>query len=132
MLTEVAATLGTTEHAQALYDLLLPFDGQLLAVVMGLACLGSADRYIAMLCTMLERWDEAEARFDRAVAQEEHVRGGALLPRTRYWQAQYKRARGQAGDNSAAQILLDGVIEDTTRLGMLQLADQARALRASQ
>ena len=130
MLAEVTASVGTPAHAAALYDPLTPFAGQLLAVVLGLACLGAADRYLGMLSTVLGQWDEAAAHFERALVIEERARGHALLSRTRYWQARLLRARGQADDARAAARILATVIADTSRLGMLGLRAQAEALRA--
>ena len=94
MLVEVAASRGTPRHAAELYELLEPFGGRLLAVILGLACIGSADRYLGMLCTMLERWDDAARHFDRATALETTVRGHALLPRTQYSAGLVAPARG--------------------------------------
>jgi FXSXX-COOH protein len=130
MLAEVTASVGTPAHAAALHDRLTPFAGQLLTVVLGLACLGAADRYLGMVTTVLGQWDEAAAHFERALAIEERARGHALLPRTRYWQARLFRARGQADDARAAARILATVIADTSRLGMLGLRAQAEALRA--
>jgi tetratricopeptide (TPR) repeat protein len=130
MLAEVTASVGTPTHAAALYDPLTPFAGQLLTVVLGLACIGAADRYLGMLSTVLGRWDEGASHFERAAAIEERARGHALLPRSRYWQARLLRARGQADDARAAARILASVIADASRLGMLGLRAQAEALRA--
>ena len=47
MLVEVAAHGGRADHADALAELLEPFRGSLLTVVLGLDCTGAADRYLA-------------------------------------------------------------------------------------
>jgi hypothetical protein len=126
LLAEVAATGGTPEHAAVLCESLTPFAGQLLTAHVGLACLGAADRYLGMMSTMLGRWEDADAQFERAVALETGIGGAALVPRTRYWQARSLRARGDAGDE-----VLDEVITETTRLGMPRLRAQAEALRGA-
>ena len=128
LLAEVAATCGTAEHASILSELLAPFEGRLLSALTGLACLGAADRYLGMLGTVLERWDESSDRFESAVALETQIRGHALLARTRYWQARLLGARGRTGDAQASAALLRGVVEETSRLGMRRLCEQARAL----
>jgi hypothetical protein len=130
LLSEVAVAGGAPAHAAVLYDLLSPFAGRLVAALVGLACLGAADRYLGMLCTVLTRWDAAEQHFDRAVALEERIRGPALLARTRYWQACFLRARGRSGDDRAALALLGSVGEETARLGMRRLGAQAAEARA--
>jgi hypothetical protein len=128
LLAEVAATTGSTSHAALLYDLLEPFAGRLLATVIGLACLGAAERYQGMLSTTLERWDDAEAHFERALALEARIGGRALLARTRYWQARFLRARARPGDESAAGDLLADVVQDTREIGMRRLSEQAAEL----
>jgi len=130
MLAEVVASVGTRAQAARIYDLLTPFAGRLLVLVLGLACLGAADRYLGMLSTAIGRWDEAEAHFERALAVEARARGHALLPRTRYWQARLLRERARAGDARMADAILAAVIDDSSRLGMAGLHAEAEALRA--
>ena len=131
LLAEVAATTRSESHATLLYDLLEPFAGRLLAAVIGLACLGAADRHLGVLSTTLERWDEAEAHFERALELEQQIRGRALVARTRYWQAVFLRARGRPDDAAVARAILAGVVDDTQELGMRRLREQASQLRAT-
>ena len=130
LLAEVSASSESKAHAALLYERLTPFAGRLLATVIGLACLGAAERYQGMLCATLERWDDAEAHFERALALERRIRGRALLPRTRYWQARFFRQRGAAGDDDAARTILSEVVNDTRELGMRRLCEQAEQLLA--
>jgi hypothetical protein len=125
LLAEVAVGCESRPHATLLYAHLEPFTGRLLAAVIGLACLGAADRFLGMLSTTLERWDDAEAHFERALDVEGRIRGRALQARTRYWQAQFLRARARPGDDRTARSLLGGVVEEATELGMRRLCEQA-------
>src|SRR5262249_3324162 len=59
------------------------------------------------------------------------IGGRALLPRTRYWHARMLRARGDADDDRVAGTLLDGVIAETSALGMARLCTQAEELGGS-
>ncbi|HEX4528664.1 MAG TPA: AAA family ATPase [Acidimicrobiia bacterium] len=131
LFTEIAATRPAPAHLTVLHDLLTPYSGRLLCAHLGLACLGSADRYLAMLSTVLGRWDDAAAQFEGALTVETRIGGRALLPRTRYWQARMLRARGDTGDDRAAGALLDEVIAETSTLGMARLRAQAEELRGS-
>jgi len=125
VLTEAAATAGDGTHAEFLAARLIPFAGHLLALPTGLATLGAADRYLGMLATLLERWDEGADHFAQALALETRARGFALLPRTRYWYARFLRARGRAGDDAAARAALQTVDDDAVRLEMRRLHTQA-------
>jgi hypothetical protein len=127
---EVAATTGrdAAAPAEALLDRLTPHSGRLLCVVLGLGCLGAADRYLGMLHTVLGHYDAAEAYFEQAVALERRVGGRVFVPRTRYWQARWHLARARDGDDDAAQQLLARVASETWELGMARLHAQAVAL----
>jgi class 3 adenylate cyclase len=131
LLAEVAVRGRCTTQAALLYDLLGLFAGRLLTTVIGLACLGAAERYQGMLSSTLGRWDDAEAHFEHALDLEQRVRGHALVPRTRYWQAQFLRDRARPGDDRTARALLEGVADETHALGMRRLYEQAAELLAS-
>jgi hypothetical protein len=126
MLAEVAATRGTAEPADALAELLEPFRGSLLTIVLGLSATGAADRALAQLDTLRGRFDDADAAFERALALETRMRAHALTPRTRYWQAWSLLRRGDA---ARARGLLDQVIHEAGSLGMTTLVTRAEALR---
>ena len=127
LLSEIAATGGSPGNAQVLHDLLTPFSGRLVTAQLGLACLGAGDRYLGMLSTLLERWDDAEAEFERAAALEASIDGRPLLARTGYWRARFLRARGDPRD-AAASAMLHDVVDETSSLGMQRLCAQAEEL----
>lgn len=129
MLVEVVAHGGRVEYADALADLLEPFRGSLLTVVLGLDCEGAADRYLGMLDTLRGRFAAADEAFDRALALEARMRAHALVPRTRYWHAWSLLRRGDPAARARAGELLDRVVADTATLGMARLLEDARALR---
>jgi hypothetical protein len=130
LMAEVAASCGSKSQAALLYDSLNPFAGRLLATSIGLACLGAAERYQGILSTTLERWDDAETHFERALDLEQRIRGHALVTRTRYWQAQFLRARARPSDDRTARAILNGVVKETRQLGMRRLGEQAEQLLA--
>jgi hypothetical protein len=84
-----------------------------------------------MLAMLLGRWDEGAEHFDRALALETKMRGWALLPRTRYWQARFLRARGYPGDDAAARDALRIVDDETARLGMRRLGARSAELSSA-
>jgi class 3 adenylate cyclase len=124
---EIAATSGAAgaAHAEALLDRVTAYRGRLLCVVLGLGCMGAADRHIAMLHTVLGRYDSAEAHFEQALDLEARIGGRALVPRTRFWQARWHLARNREGDAAAAEVLLARVVSETWELGMDRLHAQA-------
>jgi ATP/maltotriose-dependent transcriptional regulator MalT len=101
-------------------------------VIVGRAasCNGCASRLLGMLASVLGEWDEAERRFFEA--REMHVRMGArpFLARTELAWAEMLLARGERGDDAAARERLAEAIVIADALGMVVLAERARALVA--
>ena len=67
-LAEICAFLGDTARAATLYQFLLPYAGRAVSVGGQDACYGTASRYLGMLATTMERWEEAERHFPDALA----------------------------------------------------------------
>lgn len=124
-LTELCLVLDATEAAPALYDLLLPFSGQMIVVAWGVFTPGSADRYLGMLALVQGRTGEAHERFRTALALEESMGFTALAAWTRYWTA---RALAADGDSGAARQLAAAVQADAERMGLVWLATSAADL----
>lgn len=129
VLAEVAVATESAAHVETLHQLVEPFSGTLLTAVVGLGCIGSADRYLGMLCAARGDHSLAQEHFQRAVEIENRVKGRALLARTRYWQARSLGARGSEHDRSDAEQVLSDVERETRDLGMRRLEQQAATLR---
>jgi class 3 adenylate cyclase len=127
-LTEVAARVGDEAALLALHHRLEPFAGQLLVVSWGVACLGAADRHLAMLETRLGRYDAAEANLASALALEVHAGGRPAAARTRLWWAELLVQRGEAGDLARARDLLAAAVREADELGMAGVAARAHEL----
>jgi class 3 adenylate cyclase/tetratricopeptide (TPR) repeat protein len=85
LLADVVAILGDRERAAAILELLRPFAG-LFVVVAGTGVnLGSVDRHLGMLTSVLGRDDEAEAHYAAALDLEERLGAPSLVARTRDW-----------------------------------------------
>jgi hypothetical protein len=64
-LSEVCAALGDAARAPMLYSMMLPYTGRNIVLGLAIACCGSADRYLGLLCTAMARWPEAKQHFER-------------------------------------------------------------------
>ena len=120
--------LGAKEALDALYELLLPYEGEVVAGGMGEACQGAVDRYLGMLAGAAGRHDEARARFDAAISVEERLRSSPLAARTRYWYACFLQKQ-DCGEE--AWPLLAASLDAAERLGMAGLARDVRSLAGS-
>jgi hypothetical protein len=74
------------------------------------------------------RYDEAVARYEKALAVEEGFGARALAARTRYWLAKCLLEREQTGDRDRAHGVLTECITATAELRMAALERQARVL----
>jgi hypothetical protein len=120
--TEAAVALRDRPSCSRLYDAILPYAGQ---VVAGFHpyCLGSVDRYLGMLATVLARWDEAQARFETALAVDTGLRSPPLLARTQYWYAHLLTTMPD-GDHLQARELAEAAGTTARALGMRGLERQ--------
>jgi DNA-binding SARP family transcriptional activator/class 3 adenylate cyclase len=128
-LAEICTHLGATQHVEELTRALAPYSGQLLVVSWGVACMGAADRYLAMLAATAGRLDQAERYFETALALEQSVSSAPLAARTRTAHARALLRSGDNADASRAVRLLDTAGSTAQRLGMAGLMRDVEALR---
>ena len=130
LLAEVCGALGDADRAAELHALLAPHGGRNVLVGRAASCNGSASRLLGILAGVLGEWEEAERSFAEALAM--HVRMGARpwVARTELAWAEMLLARGGPGDEAAAFERLAEAIVLADALGMVALAERARALVA--
>jgi tetratricopeptide (TPR) repeat protein len=121
-LVELAAMLEDEQSAAPLYEMFLPYRGQVVAGMVA-CCLGSVDRHLGMAASVLGRWEEAEAHFEAALLVDTGMRSPPLLARTRYWYARMLATRA-GGDRQRATALADKAQATARELGMALLADR--------
>jgi DNA-binding CsgD family transcriptional regulator len=124
-LSEVCVALGDAERAAMLYRLLLPYAGRNIVLGAGIACCGSAGRYLGSLCTAMARWSDAQAHFEEALAMNERIGARVALAYTRHDYATMLLARGAAGDREPAAALLKASLESAREIGMRALEERA-------
>jgi len=126
MLASVCSTLRDRERAPKLYKLLAPFAGRVAIISTAVASWGAVARFLGLLSTTLERWDEAEAHFEAAAAEHDAMQAPALLARTRVDHADMLLRAGR--DLERARLLAQSGLEDAHRLGMPGLVQRAESL----
>ena len=67
LLGEAIAMIGATEHAELVYELLLPYQGLTIVLARAAACKGPVDRVLGLLAQAMGRPDDAERHLDDAV-----------------------------------------------------------------
>jgi DNA-binding winged helix-turn-helix (wHTH) protein len=127
-LAECCGVLADAPLAAELYALMSPYTGMLAAPLIATICLGSIDRGLGILASVLERWDEAEAHFLKAVEIDE--RYPALLPLTLARYGSMLVARGRAGDDHRGKEMLGRATHLADRIGMATLTPLAVSAEA--
>jgi tetratricopeptide (TPR) repeat protein len=128
LLAEVCGGLGDAARAEELYGLLAPYAGRNVVVGRNATNNGSASRLLGILATARHEYELAERHFREA--QEMHVRMGARPwhARTQMAWAEMLLERRRGDDVARAGELLADAILVADALGMVVLAERARAL----
>jgi DNA-binding CsgD family transcriptional regulator len=123
-LSEVCAALGDAARAAVLYRLVLPYAGRNIVLGAGIACCGSADRYLGLLCATMARWPEAQEHFEQALAMNARIGARVALAYTQHDYAAMLLARNQDGDGERAISLLKASLESAHEIGMRVLEER--------
>ncbi len=125
---EVCVYLGDAARAALLYARLQDYAGTTPIVDFGGPCLGSMDRLLGKLDTVMERWEPAQRHFEAALVMDEKTGSRVWLAHTRYAYALMLHRRAQAGDHDRARLLLADALAESTELGMNALTPRITAL----
>ena len=98
-----------------------PYAGRNVVVGGSVACYGAASRYLGMLATTMERWDEAEQHFQEALAMNTRTGARPWLAHTQHDYAVMLLARGQPEDRTQAMTLFEEALTTARELGMRAL-----------
>lgn len=130
-LAEACIYLGDLERAALLYGLLKGHAGANVLADSSGPCLGSTDRLLGSLATVMGKWDVAQAHFEAALVMDSQTGWRVWLAHSRYRYALMLHSRGAAGDAQRAQTLLAEALADSTALGMMALRPRIEALSAA-
>jgi tetratricopeptide (TPR) repeat protein len=93
-LGRAAATIGDRERAAEVYDLLAPYADRTVMVGPSFFCQGSVAQGLGVIAGALERWDEAMAHFDAALAVNRGMGAAPYVTFTERDREKVLRARG--------------------------------------
>jgi len=129
-LARACAFLGDVPRARVLYDLLRPYDDQVIVISTGHACNGSVGRPVGMLATTLGRFEDAAVHFERALAVNARMGARPDLAHAQREYAAMLLRRDGAGDRARAEQLLAAAMTTYGDLGMQSSLERARTLQA--
>jgi hypothetical protein len=122
-LAEPAALVGARETAGNVYARIAALPDEY--VVLGMSYMsweGPSSRLLGLLAASLERWDEATAHFEDAIARCRRLGARPYLARTEYEHGRALLARGRAADAERARALVASARAAALELDMPGLA----------
>jgi hypothetical protein len=122
----VASELGDAEAAARIAGIIAPYADQVASHPM--AWFGSYQHHMALLCTTMERYAEAEAYFLDAAATHKRLGSPTWLTRTRLECGRMLVRRDGPGDAARGRDLLLKVLDDARTIGTAGIERQAAAL----
>jgi DNA-binding SARP family transcriptional activator len=125
-LASVCEYLQAAEHAERLYEALLPYAGYNVVAQPELA-LGSASRFLGVLATTMDRWDDAVRHFEQALDMNARMGSRPCAAHTQHDHARMLARRGGRGDTGRARELLTAAAGTYRDLGMEAWAQKAEA-----
>ncbi len=124
-LTDASCAVGDAETATLLYPELAPLAGISLMIGHGVACYGSADRYLGMLAATSGENELAERHFEVALAANRKMGATTWLAHTEY---EFGRMLIAAGRADQAGPLLVEALAHAEQVGMPTLIARLRRL----
>jgi hypothetical protein len=123
-IAEAAAFAGPPDLVRKLYDDVRPLAGQ--CVMIGMSYFGWEGpwaRVLALLAASLQRWDEAAAHFEQALAECRRIGARPWLARTEYESGRAWLARGDSARARALMASARQAAEELGMTGLVRLAD---------
>ena len=126
-IADACAALGDAAVAALVYPELEPLSGTNVMIGQGVACYGSADRYLGMLAATVGEWERAEQHFEDAIALNRQMGTSTWLAHAEYEYARCLLARG-GRDPKHVAALLDEAEQLADRIGLQALLGRINAL----
>jgi DNA-binding SARP family transcriptional activator/tetratricopeptide (TPR) repeat protein len=127
LLAETATFLRDSQRAAILYERLAPYADRV-AISYPEIALGSVSRYLGLLATTMDRFDEAERHLEDALARNQRIGARPWFAHTQGDYARMLLARDGVGDREHAQKLVDEALVTYRDLGMDAYAARVSAL----
>jgi tetratricopeptide (TPR) repeat protein len=127
-LAETAARLGDKRRAKALYERLLPYADRV-AISYPEISLGPVSRFLGILATTAEQWDEAERHFRDSLELSARIGAHTSLAHTQADYAEMLLEREEGSGSDEAWILLDQALATYRQLEMDSHFRRATRLR---
>jgi hypothetical protein len=125
-LSEMSHARSDVEGCALLYERLLPYASRLVMVgYAGIACVGSVQRYLALLAATLQRTEDTKRHFERAIAANRQAAATVPLLYSLCDFAGWLRSVGSAADGAAYAAEALPLIKERGLVALLRRAELA-------
>jgi tetratricopeptide (TPR) repeat protein len=111
-----------------LYDLLSPYADRSVVIDWGIVSSGSVSRYLGILASTADRFDEASGHFERAIERDESIGAWPNVAHARREQSAMLLRRDASGDRERAVELLGTALRGAERSGMTGLTHEVASM----
>ena len=125
---ELCVHLGHAEHAALMYGQLRGHAGANLLGDSSGPCMGSTDRLLGALASVMGQWELAQLHFEAALSMDRQTGSRVWLAHSRHDYALMLQRRAEPGDRARARALLAEALADSLALGMNALTPRIEAL----
>jgi hypothetical protein len=127
-LSSLAIVLNDRPRAALLYDCLKPYVDLVVVHDLLRATFGSVASALGNLATLLQRYDEGAAYYERAIAKETAMRARPALLSSQAGFARLLLLRGKPQDRARANAMIEQVMAGAQAIGICSTATYLRAL----
>lgn len=121
-LADICVAVERRDHAETIYQKLLPFRDLTVTAGATTVCTGAAARRLGALAALLGEWDTAESLFDTAMAVDTAMAAPPWIAHSQAARARALRRRGRPQDLSIALELEVAALATARELAMVSLA----------
>jgi class 3 adenylate cyclase len=129
VLAMASIPLGDQKAANALYELLIPYEERCTLFLAGAGCLGSNHTFLGFAAAAAGREQDAVHHFELALARNAEIGSEYVTPRVCYEYARTLLGRAEPGDREKAMGLIERGLGFAQRNGMRVEVERLVALR---
>lgn len=126
LLAETCGLIRDADRAPVLYEILVPHRERNVQVGF-VACLGSVERFLGLLCTAMSKWELATEHYEAALTRNLVSGIRSVVPLVHRDHAEMLLARGRASDPEGASELLLQSLRTANELGMSVLPSRIQS-----
>jgi class 3 adenylate cyclase len=125
LMGEAVALIGDVDRAERAYDVLLPYEGQVIVVARAVGCNGPIDRVLGLLAQTMGRLDDAERHLGNAVEIATRMNDRPAMALCGLALAEVLLERDRDNDRELAIELLSTVLGTAREMEARWIADKA-------